>query len=1006
MLVRARTNARAALCVLLLSVAPGVHARTADEAYFALIRAERFADAYALGERELAAHPGAGTVRCAILDRIARVQVFDYHAPDVDRQRRVLEAARGCHASDGAREDARAAWLTLRLDSIAAAHGQYAKIEDEARKAEAVIDAHGASLRREDLAGAYHALGGIALNHGDYAIAARDYQRAVVAAGGADAAARAVRSVVQAPLPSMLERIGRYADAVDAGRLALRWAEESFGEHSLAATAALGTLAQTEFFAGRYADALEHAARGVREARAQGPRGTRGLAFVLVTYGNALRETGELARARDALAEALALERAATAPVVGTLASRLNQLGYVEQLLRGCDVALPHYREALALGERQFGADNVRIAVALTNIAGCEIELGHYDEAQRGFERERGIIVRAYGDHHPAVAKSLFNLADVALERGDDAVAQALLRDGLASMPADADALATNGVAAHRALARALLGLGRDEEAFAEAVVAETGRQRLLRKVGVHLGEANALAFKDHLAGAMDLVLALAARHPSQANIATAWSLQAGARQLVTTLVATRLAALRQRADAASEAAWRTWEDASRAYGDAAIAREGGKLEADRLRERADALDEAERALARRIGIDAHASSPVPLDVDRLREGLPADAALVAYAIADPRLPHDAHPARARQLYAFVLRHADAPRIVDLGPADAATAAIHDWTVLLRDARSSESDVLALGTNVVQRIYDPLGLPDATRRVFAVPDGEVHRLAWYALPGWIERGRVVQLLGNERELTETPPGAVNPPRLMLVGAPAGTPRDAVLGGCAADGALPGATREIERLRTEWRSLRATAPIDAYEGRFATEAAVRRNAGASSLLHFATHAFSGSSTCLARGLLARGVQLTGNPSSSTASSLSGLVLQPMPGVGHDDGIFTAAEVATLKLDGVENVTLAACDSGLGPVSRDEGVFGLARAFRVAGARNVVVSLWQVDDSATSGLMRHFYRELLATPTGVPDALAAAARAARADRLASSGASHPYYWAAFVSTGGAR
>lgn len=67
-----------------------------------------------------------------------------------------------------------------------------------------------------------------------------------------------------------------------------------------------------------------------------------------------------------------------------------------------------------------------------------------------------------------------------------------------------------------------LHGLGRDEDAFAEAVVAETARQRLLRKVGAHLGEANALAFKDHLVGAMDLVLALAARNPTAANVATA----------------------------------------------------------------------------------------------------------------------------------------------------------------------------------------------------------------------------------------------------------------------------------------------------------------------------------------------------------------------------------------------------------------------------------------------------------------------------------------------------
>ena len=91
-----------------------------------------------------------------------------------------------------------------------------------------------------------------------------------------------------------------------------------------------------------------------------------------MTYGNSLRVTGELPRARAALTEALAVEREASASSVGTLASRLNQLGYVDELIDGCAVALPRYREALALGEKQFGVDSVRIAVALTNMIGLD----------------------------------------------------------------------------------------------------------------------------------------------------------------------------------------------------------------------------------------------------------------------------------------------------------------------------------------------------------------------------------------------------------------------------------------------------------------------------------------------------------------------------------------------------------------------------------------------------------------------------------------------------------
>jgi CHAT domain-containing protein len=75
-----------------------------------------------------------------------------------------------------------------------------------------------------------------------------------------------------------------------------------------------------------------------------------------------------------------------------------------------------------------------------------------------------------------------------------------------------------------------------------------------------------------------------------------------------------------------------------------------------------------------------------------------------------------------------------------------------------------------------------------------------------------------------------------------------------------------------------------------------------------------------------------------------------------------GILTAEEVADLDLRGVELAVLSACDTGLGKQAAGEGVLGLQRAFQAAGARSLLISLWGVNDAATSVLMEEFYTNL--------------------------------------------
>ena len=177
-------------------------------------------------------------------------------------------------------------------------------------------------------------------------------------------------------------------------------------------------------------------------------------------------------------------------------------------------------------------------------------------------------------------------------------------------------------------------------------------------------------------------------------------------------------------------------------------------------------------------------------------------------------------------------------------------------------------------------------------------------------------------------------------------------------------ALPASIEEVVNISDICRDNDFNTHV--FTGCYASEEAFKQFSSTEDIIHFATHGFYFSALEAKRNLSLDGIESYDDPMLRSGISLAGVSGKDYLGVSADkgmsDGYLVAREIAQTNLSGTELIVLSTCNSGKGDLQRD-GVFGIQRAFKIAGANAIIMSLWPVNDDVAKDMMLMFYENLL-------------------------------------------
>lgn len=648
----------------------------------------------------------------------------------------------------------------------------------------------------------------------------------------------------------------------------------------------------------------------------------------------------DLEKAQKYLEQALATRRRLLGTTNPELAPTLINLATVHREAGRDEAAILLYKEALALGEKALGPNHPDLAYTLDLLSGVPRLAETPDQVRALILRAYEIRLKAFGPKAVQTAQSLHSLGLWSQRQGDLPSARQRFQESLAIFREQLGPLHFQTATVTRHLAEVDWEEGRPEQALklarqeGKAVLANT------EQIFSFGSERQRLAYAGQLKP-YDLLASLGAAD----EIATAVLRYKGAvlDSMMEDLGRAR-ASDQPEAQANLEALRQVRESLADLLGNPD---EGAPVDQARLDSLRQELERLESAVARGgVPPSQELRRAFQVRPEQVTEVLPERSVLVEFVRYNKILKHG----QKQDSYgAVVLARGRKPAWTDLGSALEIEALVLRYKRFVRDRVALPGRGEEILKELRSAVWDPLtpSLPMGTDTVLVSPDSELNFVSFATLADADGQllGQVYNWLyvASGRDLLRTTASFVGR-EAVLLGAPVYTDNSLE--------PLPSTRlecQELARLLGSWPGWKVRELLGPQAGE-AQVKAVHQPA----LLHIATHGYFGYQR---------------DPMAS-----SGLILSAGPGDSGqgpvEDGYLTAGEVSLLDLAGTTLVTLSACDTGQGVAQAGEGVLGLRRGFLKAGARNLVMTLWSVDDQVTAAFMQDF----LSNARQAPPALA--------------------------------